>query len=201
MASGKEIGHVNVQIINPSKTQGFFDDLDSKSQELAKLALLFDDEGHLLPGVGSAGTGCWRPEDFWNDGDIVYVEEIVVESKYRGMGVGSWVYPRLLELEELKRFHFLIAWPTVLNHLELDSGAFSDASQEAKDAFPRKLERLAKFHRKVGFRRLGNSFFFCLAKDEHHASRSIPAEDDALYEDPPLPRTVKESARVFLADH
>ncbi|KAK0439541.1 hypothetical protein EV421DRAFT_1819435, partial [Armillaria borealis] len=124
---------------------------------------------------------------------------------WRGRGVGSWAVPQLFDTHEVKaiRSSYLFAWPAVLNHLE---PLFPQTTREDSVA---KGERVIKFYRSVGlrisfsltlcswwiqigFRRLANTSFFCLAKDPAHRSRQIAANEDAEFKTLPPPKDDNE---------
>ncbi|KDQ60347.1 hypothetical protein JAAARDRAFT_205307 [Jaapia argillacea MUCL 33604] len=193
-AEGAIVGRVAIQLIYPARTDGdgFFDCLDEMSRELSQFALLFDDYGDLQSNVAHAGTRCWKARDFDEDGVLMYVASLIIEEKWRGRGVGTWALPRLFLLNELKHARFMFTWPTVLNHLE--------PTPQEEVAWVMKQNRIIKFYRAVGFRRVGHSDFFCYAKLPSHGSRAIPADADAEYQEPPPPRTEAEMYRRRLAN-
>ncbi|KDQ60348.1 hypothetical protein JAAARDRAFT_205308 [Jaapia argillacea MUCL 33604] len=184
---GETVGRIKIQIITPSKAyEGLFLSLDEESSELSQFAVIFDDDGRLLKSVGKAGSGCWSPKDTSPGGILVYIEELVVEKPWRDRGVGSWALPRLYLLDPLKKARFLFTWPTVLNHLEPTTVPVGqEPTLQQKAEWAAKKEGIAAFFRKVGFRRVGTSSFFCFAKDPKHRSRSISIEEDAKHHSPP----------------
>ncbi|KAK0196509.1 hypothetical protein F5146DRAFT_5609 [Armillaria mellea] len=194
-----EIGYINVQFIEAQKTRDyFFEELDEYSHELANFALeVFDRCGFLKQEVITGGLGLWDAEDAceMHEGPIVYIQALVVTESWRGRGVGSWAIPQLFDTLEVKCVgsSYLFAWPAVLGDLE---PMFSRTTREEWVA---KGERIIKFCRSIGFRRLANTSFFCLAKDPAHRSRQISANDDAEFKPLPPPRDDNEVARRMLA--
>ncbi|KAJ6594512.1 hypothetical protein B0H19DRAFT_1095832 [Mycena capillaripes] len=194
------IGSIKIQRIDILKTRrfGFFECLDEYSHELGKLALHFDHTGRLRP-----NGGCWRPSDFQNERFLVYVEQLIIEPEWRGKGVGSWVLPKLFDLEVLNTARYLFTWPTVLLHLEPPSvnGFWGEPTPAEQAAWVAKRDRIIRFHQKVGFRRLANGHFFCFARKNDHPSHLIPIEGDAPYADLPPPDTEAEAIRRYMANH
>ncbi|KAF9078126.1 hypothetical protein BDP27DRAFT_345459 [Rhodocollybia butyracea] len=188
-----QVGHIIVQFIDVSRMEDSFCLLmDGWSHELAEFSAIFDPEnGILREMVCRAGTGCWNMDDAWEmlEHPYLYIEEVVVEEAWRGRGIGSWAIPQLFQTEKVKASGstYLFTWPTVLNRLEPHHlfGPIDTMAYEAK------RQRNINFYRKIGFRRLGNSCFFCLAKDVNHPSRRIAPDQDAVYVEPPrkIPRT------------
>ncbi|KAJ7282650.1 hypothetical protein C8J57DRAFT_1554813 [Mycena rebaudengoi] len=193
-----KVGNVEIQVIDLRKIPPyqFFDYFDEFSHDLANLALLFDTNGRLRP-----NEGCWRAADFRSESHLVYVKELVIEVSWRGRGLGTWLLPRLFYLEELKDARFLFSWPTVLNQLEspLANGRFGEPTLDEQLAWVAKRDRIIKFYRKVGFRRLANSDFFCLAKKSSHLSHAIPMDEDAPLKPLPPPRNEEEETQRYLA--
>ncbi|PBK93251.1 hypothetical protein ARMGADRAFT_154770 [Armillaria gallica] len=176
----------------------FFYDLDEHSHELSKFALqVFDQKGILKQEVVAGGLGLWDVEDAYQmyARPIVYVQELVVMESWRGRGIGSWAVPQLFDTPEVQaiRSSYLFAWPAVLSYLE---PLFSQSTREESMA---KGERVLKFFRSIGFRRLANTSFFCLAKDPEHRSRQIPADEDAEFMPLPPPRDDNEVTKRILA--
>ncbi|PBK78836.1 hypothetical protein ARMSODRAFT_57272 [Armillaria solidipes] len=194
-----EIGYINVQFINAPKTiDHFFEELDAHSHELSNFALqVFDQYGYLKQEVEAGGLGLWDAEDAYKMyvRPMVYIQELVVMESWRSRGVGSWAVPQLFDTHEVKaiRSSYLFAWPAVLNHLE---PMFPQTTTEACVA---KGERVIKFFRSIGFRRLANTSFFCLAKDPAHRSRQIAANEDAEFKTLPPPKDDNEVIRRILA--
>ncbi|KAJ7140500.1 hypothetical protein C8R43DRAFT_588573 [Mycena crocata] len=194
------VGSIKIQVIEIAKTRrlGFFDCLDEYSHELGKLALHFDAYGRLRP-----NQGCWRPADFQKEPFLIYIELLEIEASWRGKGLGTWLVSQLFHLEALKQAKFMFTWPTVLMHLEPPSvnGMFGDPTPEEEARFIAKRDRNIKFFQKIRFRRLANSFFFCLAKNKSHPSHSISVDDDAPFKDLHPADTKEEEIRRYMANH
>ncbi|KDQ60345.1 hypothetical protein JAAARDRAFT_603655 [Jaapia argillacea MUCL 33604] len=122
---------------------------------------------------------------------MIYVEEIVIKEEWRCRGVGTWALSRLLFLDDFKQGKTLVMWPTVLHNLEPARNPFAPFTPQETAAFEDK---------KVGFRRLGNSDFFCHSKNPSHPSCAIPVDGDAPFRKPPRPQTEEEKQRWMLAN-
>jgi len=59
-----------------------------------------------------------------------------------------------------------------------------------------RIARVVAFYRKCGYRRVGNTEYFAFAQDESHASRRLPAENDAPGEPKPN-RSPEEMTTAF----
>ncbi|KAJ6594508.1 hypothetical protein B0H19DRAFT_63789 [Mycena capillaripes] len=190
-----KVGFIKIQVIDIPMTRrngGFFECLDENSH----LALQFDYAGRLHP-----NDGCWRASDFQNERFLVYIEELIIEQKWRGKGVGSWVLPKLFHLEVLNNARYLFAWPTVVSFLEPPSinGWRGRPTPAEQAAWVTRRDGFITFYRKVGFRRLANSHFFCFAKKTDHPSHLIPMEEDAPFKELPPPDTEEEERRRDMA--
>ncbi|KAE9404758.1 FMN-linked oxidoreductase [Gymnopus androsaceus JB14] len=205
LPSNQSVGEMIVQVIDRSEIyEPFFDVLEDRSQELGLFVLLFDrEEGRLRADVLQAGTKCWNDEDAdsMHLYPMLYIEELVIEEEWRGKGVGSWAVPQLFETNEIEKLEacYIFTFPTVLNRLEPQIW-FREPTKEETKAYNEKKHRIIKFYRRIGFRRLGNSDFFCFAKDATHRSRQIAPEDDAGYIKA-IPRNEQEAMDMYMASH
>lgn len=86
---------------------------------------------------------------------------------------------------------FAIVWATVLNTKDVEAKADKLSPMEQELFYQRKQDALENFWRAMGFRRIGSSSFFCLAKDSEHASRSLLPKDDYI-----RPAVLNASARA-----
>ncbi|KAJ7683265.1 hypothetical protein B0H14DRAFT_3060111 [Mycena olivaceomarginata] len=155
------------------------------SKDLGQLALHFDHDGDLHP-----NRGCWQPKDFKKERFLVYLNQITF---HLGRGV-------------LNGAQYIFSWPTVLNNLEPIpiNGIFGRLTAAENEAWLRKRERIIEFFARydsgdVGFRRLANAQFFCLAKRSSHPSHLVAVEEDAPFEDLPPATTEDEEMRRDMA--
>lgn len=86
---------------------------------------------------------------------------------------------------------FAIVWATVLNTRDVAAEADKLSSTERELFYQRKQDALEDFWRAMGFRRIGSSSFFCLAKDPDHPSHSLLSQDDYI-----RPAALETSARA-----
>ncbi|KAF7357880.1 RNA polymerase II-associated protein [Mycena venus] len=165
--NGDKVGIVKIDLVNIIRARqcGFFNCLDALSGDLSNLALHFDNEGGLLPGRG------WNPENFKAERHIVFLDEFVIETAWRGRGLGSWLLPKLFDLENLLDAKFIFTRPDVLQYT--DSG-FRYSPPPVGRAAEALFVRIVHFYETAGFRRVGNSQFFCLTKNPSLASYSCP---------------------------
>ncbi|KAI0056443.1 hypothetical protein BV25DRAFT_1575920 [Artomyces pyxidatus] len=200
---GNDVGWLTLQYIrvrNASIQHGpgsFWGTLEYVSEELGELAYSFDDDGKLLQSVADQGTGCWRRGEF--DPVLVVMPQIVIEEALRGQGIGSWAMQHIFSLPSMRNINFLFAQPGIINRLEpprADPWSLFTPAEKAARAL--KHDRIDNFHRKAGFRRLGHSYVFCLAKNADHPSRAVPIDDDAPYKPRPPPSTEEERIRAIL---
>lgn len=75
---------------------------------------------------------------------------------------------------------FAIIWPAVLNTRDLEIEMDKLSSPEQDLFYQRKQNAVEDFWRAMGFRRIGSSSFFCLARDPDHASHSLLSQDDYI---------------------
>ena len=75
---------------------------------------------------------------------------------------------------------FAIIWAAVLNTIDVEVEMDKLTSPERELFYERKQDALEDFFRAMGFRRIGSSSFFCLAKDPDHASHSLLSQDDYI---------------------
>lgn len=72
---------------------------------------------------------------------------------------------------------FAIVWAAVMNVRDVEAEA-KLSSTERELLYEGKQYAVEEFWRAMGFRRIGSSSFFCLAKDPNHASHSLLSQDD-----------------------
>lgn len=75
---------------------------------------------------------------------------------------------------------FAIIWAAVLNTRDVEVELDKLSSPESDLYYQRKQEAVEDFWRAMGFRRIGSSEFFCLARDPNHPSHSLLSQDDYI---------------------
>lgn len=73
---------------------------------------------------------------------------------------------------------FAIVWATVLDTRETSAEANELSPAEKELYYQKKQTALEHYWRAMGFRRIGSSPYFCLAKDAEHASHLLRPQDD-----------------------
>ncbi|KZV77734.1 hypothetical protein PENSPDRAFT_12836 [Peniophora sp. CONT] len=200
-AEGANIGQVNVLVVDLSESDdygNFWTCWETQSPDLTEFGELFDDKNDdrcmikynadgtaqepeaegggppLSAKVESAGTKCWNRYEFTEVQPLVFVLKLTIKPEWQGKGIGSTVYAYLPSLKKLRGAKFFFAKP---GPLERAPGVKLPGYQDWLE----RDRRICEFHRRVGFRRIGNSQFFALALNSAHPSRAIEPEDDAEY--------------------
>ncbi|KAI9641250.1 hypothetical protein NHQ30_010050 [Ciborinia camelliae] len=172
--NGDEIGNLTSQLINRDLVGlDFQKAMDGICHECSYLALsvvgrLFG-QSALHESCGSGvlrGWGVWDAE--LNQGNFLVIQTTEVSEAYRRRGVGATMVRRLLRTVNNVEVRWVFTWPT---RVPSDDVATPRHSMEEKD-------RAVAFWRKMGFRRIGTSDWFCYAMDPNHPSRYLAAEDD-----------------------
>lgn len=86
---------------------------------------------------------------------------------------------------------FAIVRSTVLINRDVEAEADKLSFTERELFYQRKQDASENFWRTMGFRRIGSSSFFCLAKDPNHASHLLLSQDDYI-----RPAALNASARA-----
>ncbi|BGP52821.1 hypothetical protein JCM8202v2_000378 [Rhodotorula sphaerocarpa] len=152
---------------------------DLYDRELSEFAdRLFSHKGKIARGVVSEGRNVWGRE-LNRDATVAYLEAICIDKAYRCQGVGAWAINQVLRDNHLylDDAQYLYAMPCALwsDYPELDRSNCKGTPEELKAA----SARVVRFFRKVGFRRLGTSEYFCCARSLSHPSRALPPDQDA----------------------
>ncbi|ORY79301.1 hypothetical protein BCR35DRAFT_304700 [Leucosporidium creatinivorum] len=193
---GKDIGSLAFWVIELEEIRDrFYGEMDGPSQECMEFGFtLFDEHGNFKASkFRNEGTGAWGKEV--DDDYIVYLQDIYIEEAYRGRGIATKVLENMWKLPEIAyafNLDFVFAWPTPRTTVKL-----------TKAEWVEQRERLIKLFRSVGFRRIGNTVHFCLAKDPHHFSKQVPIDQDAPHLEPSTYAEAqaadKESSEAFMA--
>ncbi|KAL8286486.1 hypothetical protein RQP46_004503 [Phenoliferia psychrophenolica] len=179
----------------------FYGEMDGPSDECMQFGFtLFDERGYTRKRFAKEGNACWGKEISGKDKDLTpvfYVEEIKVKPAHRGKGLGSWIVNEFLTSDEIANHlwtdrppEFLFAWPTILkgehedDHInwydEMRNPPPAAVREAREQVFVERRDKVINFFRKSGFRRVGDTAFFCIARDAKHPSRKISAAQDAL---------------------
>lgn len=201
--------HMTVIREDQVSTYTFEDDMDEMSEDAAQLArgLLDRDATYMSTylvwgrGSGGEGTGVWSSE--FGRGVLVHLEELKVHHKFRGIGIGTKLFGRILEWIDEK---IQGVWDSEEDSTLYRDGAYivvtpGSLTEDLRREFPQyqhgggrrdpryrafdaalKQQSVA-FWRKQGFRRIGLSKFFGYATDSNHPSRSLTVEDDRERDD------------------
>ncbi|KAJ6498746.1 hypothetical protein C8R45DRAFT_979699 [Mycena sanguinolenta] len=154
-----KVGNIKIDLVDIARARccGFLTCLEGLSADLANLAKLhFDNQGRLHPGGGPSLAA------FNNERYIAFIDEFLIEKAWRGRGLGSWLLPRLFQFENLRGAQFIFTRPDVLHYTDSDSRYSPPPVGRDGEAL---FLRIVRFYQRAGFCRLGNSQFFCRAKD------------------------------------
>ena len=80
--------------------------------------------------------------------------------------------------QEASSCEFAIVWATVLNTNEMRAQTDGLSSAESDEIYQEKQTALEHYWRAMGFRRIGSSAYFCLARDAKHPAHSLTPQDD-----------------------
>ena len=156
------------------------------------------------------GTGVWGTE--LNEGRFVLIETLSIQENYQRKSYGKklfeqvWAKAQKFAMQDNKVFgtgqkasvgcSFAIVWPTVLNTTDVTTEAQKLSPAERLLFYGRKQLALEEFWKAMGFRRIGSSIFFCLAKDPKHISHQLTPQEDYA-----RPVALKASPRVEGQDY
>ena len=100
------------------------------------------------------------------------------------IAVDDWidrVHPGLRSGQRAARAcDFAIVWATVLDTDEVNAQADGLSSAERRKFYQEKFTALEHYWRAMGFRRIGSSSYFCLAKDAKHPAHLLWPQDDYM---------------------
>ncbi|KIW17273.1 hypothetical protein PV08_04464 [Exophiala spinifera] len=170
----------------------FYGQMEPPSRETSMLAFdLFDRYGRLRSEYKThpvmKGTGVWGQE--LSHGDILLIEEILVNKDYRRQGLGRRMIESLFRRVRDKTWSFFaFVWPTVLRLSDIRDewdSLLDDA--ERQNMAEREHDRATMFCRSLGFRRVGSTIWFAWAPKTDHLSHQLAAIDD--FNPPEAPST------------
>ena len=179
----KQIGSCVGKLIRRDRIRHiFYHEMEEPSAETSLLAFdLFDRYGCLKPEYKNhpirKGSGIWKEE--LDGGDILLIENFMIDEEYRRRGLGKRVVTELLDkVKEKTRGFFAITRPNVLwtNKIRYE---VADKAETEREVILQSYEDIAKaFWRSLGFRRIGSSGWFALASDPGHPCHFISVSDD-----------------------
>lgn len=165
-----KVGEALGFIIKRSAIQSeFYEEMEAPDNETMDLALeLFDRYGRIKEEICEhalrKGSGVWKSE--LNDGSILLIKDVKVESQYRRKRVGSKLVLHILEEAMRKSPDVAYAFAsTAIYNDDRTSPAIS-------------VDGVASFLRTLQFRRVGLTPWLALARDKEHPSRRLPAAED-----------------------
>lgn len=187
--------HMTAIFRSPDNPYTFRDDMEELSEEAAQLAMcLFKRDATFRsniwgPGAPEPGTGVWSSE--LESGVLVLLDELKVHHSFRGMGLGTKMFDRVLEWiksADLGARAYIIVVPGALfedMRREFPELAYHSAGNRAEyQAYDAALKvKAVAFYRKLGFRRIGLSQYFGYAMDPKHPSKFLTAEEDSEMDD------------------
>lgn len=181
--NGQKIGSSNGKIINREPIRAtFYRDIEEPTSDTSEMGFgLFDRWGNLkneyIQHDVKKGTGVWGKE--LNEGNILLIEQVNVRMDHRRQAYGknlvAAIWAKAQEVDPLCEFAVTRPawlWSSIRNHHD-------GLPEEARPNFLQEIQLSAdSFWRACGFRRIGTSFFFGLAKDPEHPSRRLASSSD-----------------------
>ncbi|MCJ1314513.1 hypothetical protein MMC25_008195 [Agyrium rufum] len=173
------------RLIDPDLIRhNFYREMEEPSQDLADLAYtLFDRWGCLKQDLQKhpmkRGSGAWG-EELHRDVHWLAFETISVDEAFRHQEIAKGMVEELWSkaIASDPKCKFALAWATELpTRQSSDRREGLGVMERAKDV-EKNQTAVESFLRAIGFRRVGSSDWFCLAKDPAHPSRGIPTEQD-----------------------
>ncbi|CAM1504899.1 Fc.00g024900.m01.CDS01 [Cosmosporella sp. VM-42] len=173
---GKALGFIIRRVVIQS---AFHETMETPHQGTMDLALdLFDRYGRLKEEIHQhalrKGSGVWKTE--LDDGNLVLIENIEVERKYRRKGVGSKLVLHILEQAMRSQYNVAYAFAGAAAYLNDDGGAGNAGPSNAPHHA--KVEGVESFLRSLQFRRVGLTSWLALARDSEHPSRRLARDKD-----------------------
>ncbi|KAE9364854.1 hypothetical protein N431DRAFT_111710 [Stipitochalara longipes BDJ] len=189
--NGKDIGRGYGRYIQRDRIRPtFWRDMEEPSEELSKVAFgLFDRYGRLKKEFKDhpirKGTGAWGSE--LDLGSFLVIEDLHIDKEWRRRGIGKRIALHLLEKSRTggRNPEFSLTIPGWLTR-DVESDIEGKTKLEQREIEFGAVDAAESFWRSLGFRRIGASSCFGLAKDASHAAHSIlPTDDfDPVTEDP-----------------
>ena len=143
---------------------------------------IFDCWGRLKPQYRThpvaKGIGVWGNE--LNAGNIFILDGMYVDEGFQRQGIGSRAFQQLwaCATADYKCEYCFARAHRYCGSDGPGSSAEGMTTEEYADDQRQKAIGITYFLRSLGFRRVGNSAWFCLAKDPNHPSWYLPSRDD-----------------------
>lgn len=160
----------------------FWRDMDGPSQGLSDAAFdLFDRYGRLRKEWKDhpvrKGTGVWGSE--LDLKSFFVIEELLVDKQWRRKAIGTMIATYLIEKSRARsrRPEFSLVAPGWLTR-DIESEVTGKTKEEEREIRARARASAVSFWRSLGFRRIGASDHFGLAKSPNHPARAILPTDD-----------------------
>ena len=177
----------------------FYSEMEKPCREEYMLAFgLFDRYGRLKPEWKDhpirRGSGIWQQE--LDKGDILLIEQIIIDQDFRRQGLGRQLTLALLDKTRSKTAHpfFAIVMPAYLRSCEKEKRFQGLSQQQVENLLPDDEDIAYAFYRSLGFRRIGSSRWLGYASDSNHPSRYVAMDSDF-----DRPEVQHESAQPELA--
>ena len=171
--------------------QTFHKSMEPPHEEMMDLSLtLFDRYGRLKKEVVEhpirKGSGVWKEEV--DEGNIVLIENVSVNGKWRRKGIGTKLVLHLLEKTMASRHNpkFAFTRPAAFYDRTKKEKRQGQIEERNLASHPPKMIAVVSFFRSLQFRRVGITEWFALARDEKHPSRQLPRTEDSdpIWNDP-----------------
>ncbi|KAL6896377.1 hypothetical protein GGI43DRAFT_410944 [Trichoderma evansii] len=168
----------------------FYNAIHQPSEETSSMGFgLFDRYGRLKLAFKKdsvrSGSGIWGDE--LNCGDILLIDQVRIDKRYRRQGIGQEMVRVILQKAlarcDPETFVAIARSAAITSEVRDEC---EDKSYEEEDAiYDRERRTVECFLRSLGFRRIGYTEWFAFAAgDAQHACHSLPADQDF---DPPEP--------------
>jgi hypothetical protein len=182
--NGKVVGTAAGRFINRNRIRpNFYEDMESPSQDMSDLAFeIFDRYGFLKKEIKEhpvrKGKGAWGDE--LDTGNLFQIEHISLNTQWRRQGLGSIMAKAIIRKAENRRggVSFSLTIPGVLQDRDLRMELEHNSKSEAKTIRSQIFDNAIAFWRSLGFRRIGASICFGLAKDPAHKAHKISSAED-----------------------
>lgn len=180
--TGEErVGGIAVQFILGGICADFQEEMDAIDNDCATLAsTIFDGSGGMLSKWIEGphkGNGVWAQRQ--GGDNFMVMEKVMVNLPFRGKGQGRVMVDTLLDLARARGAKYVYTLPMQLNDAEDSSHRIAEADAARRSEVLAENKRKAvSFWRAMGFRRVGETSWFCYALDPAHPSHQLAAVND-----------------------